>query len=274
MVYLLVCLLLAGPERVPRVTPTDMPPHFGLPTVARGLELGFERLPTELVEGQPVELSWWLGPESVSSELLLWATGPVVGGRDVDGTRLMLSEAVRGGTRTLAWTPPALDAVRVLLKLRAFGPDGRVNAVTSVTLPYRQAALADRREDGLLVWLTRRGGQRLYLQRDGELVFHALCSGASTAKVLRPGAHPDTPHDHHGVFKVYSKVVDHISTLNADWRMRYVMHYLAGHAIHATTPSYYRQLGRPASHGCIRLHLKEAMRLYALIPVGTRVEVF
>lgn len=39
--------------------------------------------------------------------------------------------------------------------------------------------------------------------------------------------------------------------------------FLGGYAIHATY--YLKQLGRPASHGCIRLHPQNAARLYALV---------
>ncbi len=36
-----------------------------------------------------------------------------------------------------------------------------------------------------------------------------------------------------------------------------------GYAIHAT--GYIKSLGRPASHGCIRLHPRNALRLYGLV---------
>ena len=39
--------------------------------------------------------------------------------------------------------------------------------------------------------------------------------------------------------------------------------FLGGYAIHATY--YVKQLGRPASHGCIRLHPQNAAKLYALV---------
>jgi len=39
--------------------------------------------------------------------------------------------------------------------------------------------------------------------------------------------------------------------------------FLGGYAIHATY--YINQLGRPASHGCVRLHPQNAARLYALV---------
>ncbi len=46
------------------------------------------------------------------------------------------------------------------------------------------------------------------------------------------------------------------------------------HGIHATSPSMYRYLGRPASHGCIRQHHADAKILYSLVSVGTPVYVF
>lgn len=39
--------------------------------------------------------------------------------------------------------------------------------------------------------------------------------------------------------------------------------FLGGYAIHAT--GYVKALGRPASHGCVRLHPQNAQRLYALV---------
>ncbi len=39
--------------------------------------------------------------------------------------------------------------------------------------------------------------------------------------------------------------------------------FLGGYAIHATY--YLKQLGRPASHGCIRLHPQNAAKLYSLV---------
>lgn len=39
--------------------------------------------------------------------------------------------------------------------------------------------------------------------------------------------------------------------------------FLGGYAIHATY--YINSLGRPASHGCVRLHPQNAAKLYALV---------
>ena len=45
--------------------------------------------------------------------------------------------------------------------------------------------------------------------------------------------------------------------------MPHSVFFLGGYAIHATYST--RLLGRPASHGCIRLHPRNAARLYALV---------
>ena len=45
--------------------------------------------------------------------------------------------------------------------------------------------------------------------------------------------------------------------------MPYAMFFRGGYAIHGT--NHVRALGRPASHGCIRLHTANAARLFALV---------
>ena len=55
-----------------------------------------------------------------------------------------------------------------------------------------------------------------------------------------------------------------------DWApMPYSVFFLGGYAIHGTTET--RRLGRPVSHGCVRLHRKHASTLFRLIrQVGRR----
>ncbi len=45
--------------------------------------------------------------------------------------------------------------------------------------------------------------------------------------------------------------------------MPYSVFFKGGYAIHGT--DYVRSLGRPASHGCVRLHPRNAARLYSLV---------
>ena len=44
--------------------------------------------------------------------------------------------------------------------------------------------------------------------------------------------------------------------------------------IHTTPVSNYHRLGRPASHGCVRMRLAEARRLWEWTPVGTEVYIY
>lgn len=51
--------------------------------------------------------------------------------------------------------------------------------------------------------------------------------------------------------------------------MPYAIFFRGGYAVHGT--GYIRSLGRPASHGCVRLHPANAATLYALVgEVGKR----
>lgn len=57
--------------------------------------------------------------------------------------------------------------------------------------------------------------------------------------------------------------------------MPYSIFFKGGYAIHGT--NYVKSLGRPASHGCVRLNTANAARLYALVkqagPRNTRIVV-
>ncbi len=93
--------------------------------------------------------------------------------------------------------------------------------------------------------------QVLFLVRDGKVV---LISHVST------GATGNTPV---GTFHVYRKVV------GFDWVLYYPMYFLRGFAIHGypDVPAY------PASHGCVRIPMWLAPRLFSLNGYGTTVIV-
>ena len=52
----------------------------------------------------------------------------------------------------------------------------------------------------------------------------------------------------------------------------FVLNLGDGYLIHGTKDE--RVLGRPASHGCVRLGAEDLAKLYAAAPVGTRVFIF
>jgi len=69
-----------------------------------------------------------------------------------------------------------------------------------------------------------------------------------------------TPTGRYGVTRMYRKYQS-IKYDNAP--MPYAIFFRGGYAIHGTTEI--RRLGRPASHGCIRLHPDDARTLFELV---------
>ncbi len=66
-----------------------------------------------------------------------------------------------------------------------------------------------------------------------------------------------------GTFKPTALVRYHRSTIYSGSPMPYSIFFLRGYAIHGSYETKY--LGRPASHGCIRLHPANAAALYWLV---------
>lgn len=252
----------------PDLPPADAP----LPPAAGAVEL--TQAPGQLVEGETIAVSWTASRGIVETEVLGWAEKLKFSGRSRGGDRFVLQSRRPVGDGSVRWQVPWIDSIAMTIKVNGYDAAGEIVSQAMVLVPYRPKAMADKLADGIYVHLTGSHGQRLYRQQDGVIVFGAICSGSSTKNVVPATRHPRGPHDHHGVFAVKSKAVDHYSSLNSAWRMRYAMHFCNGHAIHATSPNMYRYLGRPASHGCVRLHLTDAKALFAASQVGTRVEVF
>ena len=66
-----------------------------------------------------------------------------------------------------------------------------------------------------------------------------------------------------GQFRPYWLNKDHRSTKYDDAPMPYAVFFRGDYAIHGTTATH--ALGRPASHGCVRLHPSNAATLYRLV---------
>jgi lipoprotein-anchoring transpeptidase ErfK/SrfK len=100
--------------------------------------------------------------------------------------------------------------------------------------------------------------QKLYLYRAARLV------AVSTVSTGKPGH--DTPT---GDFKILQKAVKHLSNQYDDASMPYMQRITwDGVAIHAG-----RDPGYAASHGCVRVPIAFAKRLYAITRLGARVTI-
>jgi lipoprotein-anchoring transpeptidase ErfK/SrfK len=94
--------------------------------------------------------------------------------------------------------------------------------------------------------------QRMDVYVDGRPRYTWLVSTA------RPGYRTPT-----GTFRPTAVVRYHASTIYSGSPMPYSIFFMRGYAIHGSYETRY--LGRPASHGCVRLHPANAAVLYSLV---------
>ena len=143
-----------------------------------------------------------------------------------------------------------IDAVFAFQKLHDLPRTGRVDARFWAEL--QRASIPQARYPGTHVEVSK-GRQVLFLVRDGQV---ALVVQVST------GATGNTPLGH---WRVYSKVPG----FNAK-EMYYSSFFVGGFAIHGyhSVPPY------PASHGCVRIPLWAATRIYSLVDYGTNVYIY
>ncbi len=142
-----------------------------------------------------------------------------------------------------------LEAVLAFQKLHGLARTGRVDVRLWEALARAGQPRARYGGDHIEVDKQR---QLLMLVRDGRV---ALVAHVST------GATGNTPV---GRWRVYRKVV------GWDWVLWYPMYFIGGFAIHGypEVPAY------PASHGCVRVPMWLAPRLFADHPYGTTVIVY
>jgi hypothetical protein len=141
------------------------------------------------------------------------------------------------------------EAVLAFQKLYGLPRSGRVDARFWALLDRAQRPRARYGGDHIEVDKTR---QVLFLVRHGRVVLVAPVSTGATG---------NTPI---GRFRVYRKVV------GWDWVLWYPLYFLRGFAIHGypDVPAY------PASHGCVRIPMWLAPRLFSLNGYGTTIYVY
>ncbi|MDH7571897.1 MAG: L,D-transpeptidase, partial [Armatimonadota bacterium] len=255
------------PER-PTLPPVA-PPQAGL--LSGILSLSVPR--GEAVEAQGFEITWEADPRVAWVALSARVERTPKGGV-ARGSYTQPIARVPASQGRHVWQVPWLDNIRFVLRADALDGTRQVIGRAELPLAFRPAELAGEEADGIYIHLSRVSRQRLYVQEGGQLTMVFLCSGASTGQILPGHQHPDDPHDHYGTFRIQAKDPDHVSNLDPTWRMPYAMRYLAGHWIHVTARNQYYRLGRPASHGCVRLHMVDGRRLFQRTRIGELVKIY
>jgi len=175
-------------------------------------------------------------------------------------------------TGVLQWKVPWIDATAFRLRIAGYNDDNELLAEYERTVRFRPKELTDLPPTCIAVIKHR---QRLYYYKDGRIVrMHVVSTGVYGRST--PDMHPGAYSRSCGAMgRVFSKSRNAWSRAYSCWMPYYMAITSSGsHGIHATTPSAYRYLGRPASHGCIRQHRADAKILYNLVPIGTPVYVF
>jgi len=242
-----------------------------LPTLSADSPMAVRELPDRLSEGDSLCVHWVCLPTVVTVIAYAAVLRTPLGGLSRGTQRVVFAPGTPAAGGHVSWQVPWLDGLRGTLVIKGYAAEGALAQVTLHPFRFRPRELRDMPDDALYVHLTDHKHQRLYLQRDGKLVFAALCSGGSTGRMREERYCGRGIHDHTGWFTVIQKDARHISTLNPEWYMPHSLRFFRAHHIHGTSPNQYRKLGRPASHGCIRLHRTDARTLFYKVKVGEKV---
>jgi hypothetical protein len=227
-----------------------------------------------IVEGQLAEIGCLLfGQQAKSCAVIAEGELTPLGGKsrgrftEVISQPAPIQDALEWAGVTLArfaWTPGWLDARTITLKVKFFSGDGSLVGMATREIEFTPECLGGCDGDCVVI---SKAHQRLYAVKDGRLDAVYL---VSTGTRHRDGGGP-TP----------AMATQIIRKTPYAYSRRYhsPMHYWnaitsdGAYGIHATVPSNYGFLGRPASHGCIRLHEADAMDFYQACSVGTPVVV-
>ncbi len=141
------------------------------------------------------------------------------------------------------------DAVLAFQKVNGLPRTGRVDR-----LVWRRLAAAS-------VPRARYGGDHVEVDKTRQVLFEVRDGKVTLAVQVSTGATGNTPL---GTWHVYSRVP------GWSWVLWYPTFFLRGFAIHGypSVPAY------PASHGCVRVPMWVAPRLYALHPTGYTVRIY
>jgi L,D-transpeptidase YbiS len=188
-------------------------------------------------------------------------------------------QAVPPASADVAVSPPAKPASREAARLLA--ERQRLEAALRRKVPRGTWIVIDQTHN------------RLRLMKGDEIVLEAPCS-AGSGMVLKEGSGGrvwvfDTPR---GRFEVLSRLANPVWR-KPDWAFveegeaipkdpgdrleygslgEYALYFGNGYMIHGTL--YERRLGRPVSHGCIRLGKEPLREVYRQAPVGTPVYIY
>ncbi|HYF36423.1 MAG TPA: L,D-transpeptidase [Prosthecobacter sp.] len=99
------------------------------------------------------------------------------------------------------------------------------------------------------------GAQRVYVVQGNEVLLATPCSVGTASS--------PTPH---GTFRIYSKTANRrrVSSPGAGYPMTFWMEFKSAYGMHWGWVKPH-----PCTHGCVRLPIKSAQKIFAMVPTGT-----
>ncbi len=271
-----------GPVHVGSLPLQPEPPHVGLEVVPEpGARATSERFVVrivepsddgEVLEGAGTSIRWESGGPIDKVRLYYYYDRCRLGGKSRGQYGRVIFGQMVPDLGRVPWTIPWMDTDAFRLRIAGYDRDGALIAADEIGVRYRPAQLKDLPPHAIGIIKKR---QRLYYYEDGHIRRMHIVSTAAPGYTT-PTMHPGSYDRRRGAMgQVFGK------SPNA-WSRRYTccMPYWlqitssGSHGIHATSPGYYRYLGRGASHGCVRQHRADAQALYQLVEVGTPVYIF
>jgi lipoprotein-anchoring transpeptidase ErfK/SrfK len=224
------------------------------------------------VEGAGVTLKW-LSAGAISKVRIYYSYDRCkLAGRS-RGNFGALVTAMTENRNELAWASvPWIDSANFRLRIAGYDADERLLASDEIGVRFRPKEFTN--IPATCIAISKRK-QRLYYYVEGKARrVHVVSTGRGGMST--PQMWPGSYSPRRGSMgKVFRKSI-------SAWSGRYhcqMPYWLqitssGSHGIHATSPPFYRYLGSPASHGCVRQHRADASVLYKLVPVGTAVYIF
>lgn len=235
------------------------------------IQLISPRVGDEWVEGTSVTIAWEVTGPICWVRLYYYGGKCRLGGRSRGSFDGYIAKRV-SAIETVQWVIPWIDARALRVRVAGFDANGERRAWFERTVHFRPRELAGV-PDTCIAIIKRK--QRLYYYQDGNIARMHVVSTARpghTTPQMKPG---DYSRRRGALGQVFRK-----SPWPRSRRYNCTMPYWlaitssGSHGIHGTSPNLYHRLGRPASHGCIRQHRRDAKKLYELVPIGTPVYIF
>lgn len=226
----------------------------------------------EVLEGGRFTIRWESGGPIEKVRLYYSYDRCRLAGRDRGHVGRVLFDQMIPNFGEVAWTVPWMDTDGFRLRIAGYGTDNELIAADEIGVRFRPAELKNVPDHAIAIVKKR---QRLYYYEGGKIRrMHIVSTAASGhwTPPMKPGSH-DRRRGEMG--KVFGKQWNAWSRRYECWMPYWLQITATGsHGIHATSSRYYRYLGRPASHGCVRQHRADAQVLYGLVDIGTPVYIY